>query len=931
MSFIDQLIEEIKTLPVKDYNRLQVIFPTRRACVIFKYKFIKHFDKTTWLPSVCSIEDFILNQSEYTLADDAVLILELFEVFKELFPEMTFDEFYSWGNVLLNDFDEMDSNLVDHRKLFATFQNIADIDEQFDYDEEQKSWMKDFWNSLFGTDSDNENDIRQQFKNNWQHIPFIYESFRKRLLDKKLTYRGLTYRLISTEKEKIDDGNFDHFVFAGLYALSKSEERIIDDLLLKRKASLYWDTDSYYIKNTLHEAGEYIRNNFLITDKYKWNSNYFETGTKKITVYKAVQNIAQAKQVGVLIDELISQQKFDAASTAIVLADEQMLLPVLNSLPASLTDVNITMGYPVKQTSLFSFIKFYIDLIQSQKQSGKHTLFSKFYFRQWMHHAFVRNYFEKLFDDFEEAVENMFAGYVSIQTLQKNYHNELFDLLASSRNDVLKNIRCMLECVVEINHGSLNRIEQEACKFFIKTIDQLKAVTEIYKSENDKSFELTVLKDMIKNLRIPFSGEPVKGLQIMGFLETRLLDFDTIFILSVNEGFLPAQKSNKTYIPYSLRKAFGLQTHEHQDSISAYHFYRLMQRASKINLFYNAHPGKTGGGEPSRFLMQMDYELKSYPDISITHKPVYIPVVTHPEKEISIEKKGDVEKLLLNLLKTDDENSFAFSPTSLLTYLTCKLKFYFRYIAKIKETESFDDKIEGALFGLILHTTMELLYKDKIEIKADVIDKLLKIAEEKTIEAMHLKFPQSQNGLEGKNILMKNILVELVKRILNHDKKLTPFKIENVELVVEADLLLDKTGKVKIKGTIDRLESAHDYLRIVDYKTGKTKKISERKDLMTQLFSDVEHKETFQLFVYGLLLSKKFADKKIKAAYYALKQLNNGMIELNETGFSESELGTFEQSLKATLAELFDISIPFSQTEDAARCTYCPYINICNR
>ena len=483
---------------------------------------------------------------------------------------------------------------------------------------------------------------------------------------------------------------------------------------------------------------------------------------------------------------------------------------------------------------------------------------------------------------------------------------------------------------IDFNAQSLNKIETEAGKFFLKSILQLQLVTEPYHEELSADFEMALLRDAIKNLRIPFTGEPVKGLQIMGFLETRLLDFETLFILSVNEGFLPAQSARQSYIPYALRKAFGMQTSEHQDSISAYHFYRLLQRAGDVTLFYNAHAGKTGGGEPSRFIMQMDYELKSYSNIHIAHKNIQIPVVNYGAKDIVIEKKDDVAAALEKLKHNGEENGFAFSPTSVLTYLTCPLKFYLRYVARIKETESAEDKIEGALFGKILHRAMELLYSDLKTIDTATVTKLISEAEEKVIQSMHENFPQSAFGLEGKNILMKNILVDLAKRILKHDAAATPFTIEAVEFKAITEFKIDKSITVKIQGVIDRLESSKNYWRIVDYKTGKMEKLPEE-GLMEKIFDGPKLKEAFQLYMYGWLLNRIDHTKTIQASFFELRKITSGMANLTENGFTESDYRMFEDHLKLKLLELFDSNTPFVQTDDANRCIYCPYTGICNR
>lgn len=948
-TFIDQLIIELINGTEKDFSKIQVVFPTRRACLIFKNRFALHFNKPQWLPDVVSIEDFILSHSKFPLADDITLLLELFEVYVNYYPQMNVDDFYQWGKILLNDFDETDSNLVDQQKLYSTIQDHADLANMFAAGDEELKFLEDFWKSIFSSPPTN---LRKNFIENWKMLPLVIADFKKNLFQKKLLYRGLAYRTVA---QQITEGKFESrftkILFAGFYALSKSEELIIKTLVEQNHAQIYWDSDNYYVQDVVQEAGAYLRNNALInrdTDPTKnvsaaFNSSplnagdYFNTIPKQITLTGIPLRIGQAKYLGQLLHDLNDKNELDIQSTVVVLPDEQLLFPVLYSLPDCITDVNITMGFPAKNTALFSLVNSFVQLLKNKRPSKK-IVFTRIDFADFIAHPFMKNFLNKYCGKFYYQWQQLQLTSVDMKMLSERFSNNIFTLLnkkVETINQLFASLIQLLTIFIDEDKSTKthSRIERETIKYFIEAINNHETLLTPHLSKLNLNNGFTIIKDLIKTIRIPFTGEPVKGLQVMGFLETRVLDFERIIILSVNEDFLPAAKASKTYIPYSLRRAFGLPTDENQDAIYAYHFYRLLQRAKNINLIYNTEVKSNGGGEPSRYLLQIEHELKNKlaQTVTVHRKIISTDVITYNKNEISIEKDEAILSVVnKKYLITPSGDNTAFSASSLNTYINCPLQFYFKYVASIREKEDFVEDIDAATFGKILHGAMQNLYETDKEYDAIAINSLYKKVNNAVEESIAKEFTEEQ--LEGKNLLSKKIITELVQKILRNDASDAPFKIIELEKEFITPINFNDNNAVLIKGFIDRFDSKENTMRIVDYKSGKVDLLKGKNNSVELLFTEPKYKGVFQLYLYVLILSKKFPEQNFKAGFYHLKELNNGVKYINDdTIFSTEQIDEYELLLKKLINNILSPENNFNQTTDTNRCEHCGYKDICNR
>jgi hypothetical protein len=942
-TFIDQLIENIKLKQYEDYNKIQVVFPTRRACMIFKNRFVQHFSAPQWLPNIVSIEDFILSHCNFKLADDLTLLIELYQVYVKYYPKMNVDDFYQWGKILLNDFDETDSNLVDQQKLYATIKDLADVAAAFAPDDEELKFLERFWKSIFSSPP---TDLRKNFIENWNLLPQVLSDFKKVLLENNIVYRGLAYRTVA---EQFSTNKFEtryaKIVFASFYALSKSEETIIKKLMEQGIAELYWDADTYYTNDYVQEAGTYLRKNNLIKKEDKEVNtklsalnagNYFSSIKKDIVISGVPLRIGQAKYLGQLLQELYEKNELNLQSTVVVLPDEQLLFPVLYALPHCITEVNITMGFPAKNTAIFSLVNSFL-LLLKHKRVAKKVAFSRIEFVDFISHPFIKSYILKKHSTFYTEWNELQLTTVPMSLLVTKFPNELFKLL-NTHCETCTDLYALTIKFLQLfydehnNKTALSKIEKETLKYFIETIKNNEVLVLAQATLLSLQNGFTILRDLIKTIRIPFTGEPIKGIQIMGFLETRVLDFERVIILSVNEDFLPASKSSKTYIPYSLRRAFGLPTDENQDAIYAYHFYRLLQRASNVHLVYNTEVKSSGGGEPSRYLLQLELELKKKlkNNVTVTRQKISTDVITHDEKVIIIKKDKTILETLHNKFLNVTENQSAFSASSLQTYINCTLQFYFKYVANIKEKENFEENIDAAHFGTIIHTAMQSLYKEDFDYDKPAITALLK----KINEAVQHAFKKELHDtvIEGRNLLTKTIITELVNKIVRNDSNDAPFKIIGLEKEYKAALALSNDQTFIVKGFIDRLDFKNDALRVLDYKSGKIDFPGVKNNSVETLFADSKYKAIFQLYLYALIISKANPNKSITAAFYHLKELKDGMKYINQgTIFTKELLDEFEKKLQDLVGNIFNPDNDFTQTTDVKKCAYCAFATICNR
>ena len=644
------------------------------------------------------------------------------------------------------------------------------------------------------------------------------------------------------------------------------------------------------------------------------------------------------------INEFIKNNDFSPEKTAVILPDENLLLPVLYSIPDSVDEINVTMGYPFADTPLYSFISLLKQLQENIKYDKSGYSFHHEDIEKILMHPYVKFNDTGIVYEILNEIKHKNIVYIGFVFLLK--HKNIPRILkvvlkpVKNVNEAYKYLTEILNIILEktgsdnSKNSNYKNFQLEYIYNLSENLNLLSGVLEKYKIVIDVSTFWKILIEILNAVSIPFTGEPLKGLQIMGLLESRSLDFDNVFILSMNEGILPKGNSQNSFIPYSLRKAVGLPTFEDNDALSAYYFYRILQRAKNIFLFYDTEVS-VNTKEKSRYILQIKNELiKKNLNITYSHKVVIPAVQTYKVEPIEIEKKDNIiEKIkYINHL----------SPSDLINYINCPLKFYFKKIEKLDEPEEVEEYFSPATFGSMLHYIMKLLYDDykgKELNENNFINVINKFENE--FNEIYIKSLISVYGgnfdydSSGKNILLKKVIHRLIRQVLENDKVNLPFKIIDLECSLYGELNLNNGTKIKLKGKIDRIDVKDNITRIIDYKTGtvKIKKLTEKNTdfYFDDMLENPDYKESFQGYFYAHLYKKLNPESNVIVGIYPMKKFKEGIMLINDEFITEETYTEFENHLIELINEIYDPSKKFTQTDDLKRCEYCPYKDICKR
>lgn len=915
-TFISSLAEEIISLR-NDYNYsdFTVIFPTRRAALIFKITFAQQLHHASLLPSVYSISDFIAHYTPQRIVEKKELLLQFYTIYKKHFRETDFRTFAPWGEMILSDFDEADRYLIDHQTLFADLKSYKEIESLFQDDEQQAEQLRKFF-AMFLQEPTK---LQQKFAEIWNKLPLLYEELFSQLQAENKTTEGHAMNKMALSPETYFAGlNTSTTVFAGFYALTPAEKNIFE-FVQQRKGLIRWDADEYYVDSPDQEAGLFFRNNTLIQKEFKHKSNLFRTLEKNVRITGVPLVTGQVKYMGQQLKKMLKENKLNPDKTAIVLNDESLLPQVLQSIPEEIEELNITMGYPYSNTQMFRFVHLLEELKRMSVIKGKKTLL---HFQSFLH--LLQHPYSALIPAWMNDNTEGHGTYIPMEELidDAKYFLEQWLLNENVFEKHLAVYNKITVYLQSVKSGELN-----VAAFMLNELEELNALTNRYKNILDYHSQEMLIEELYNTTRIPFSGEPVKGLQIMGFLETRVLDFENIFVLNANEGSLPKTNRHHSFIPYTLRKSFNLPTYTEQDAISAYHFWRLLQRASHIELLYNTQTNEFAGGERSRYLLQLFYEIKSrLSNWNISHELIIPPLQKINYINPEIKRSEELTKELKKLYNTD---KLKFSATSLQSFIYCSLQFYFSYIKKIKEPDSFDEEIDGAVVGEILHQAIQNLYdveKNKTFNKKDAALMKKKI-QPLVLEAIRQKFDKHYQH-RGYTFIIEKIIEKYIERIVDTDLTLPPFEIIETEKSHEVKLTLKDNVSATIKGKFDRIDKTAEGFRIVDYKTGKDELQS--KYSIEQIFSEPKYKINLQLMLYNWLAERSNYNGSITSGIYPLRSISSKKLETISPSDWRSHSELFDFSLKRLLEEII-FEADFVQTQDLKRCSLCAYKDICNR
>lgn len=957
-SFLKLVAADLYKHTKENLAHTAVVFPNKRAGLFFNEYLAQESDSPIWSPAYVSISELFRSLSPWEVGDPVKLVCELYKIFRrETQSTETLDDFYFWGEMLISDFDDADKNKVDTDKLFSNLQDLRNIMDDYTFiDDEQEEAIRQFFQNF---SIERRTALKERFISLWDVLGNIYKGFRESLASQNIAYEGMMYRHV-IEHLDVDKLPYEKYVFVGFNVLNKVEHTLFTQLKDAGKAVFYWDYDEFYMKENrqavTHEAGEFIRRN-LRDFPSPLSGELFKNLSKPKEVHYIASSTenAQARYLPQWIrNNLTTPEK----ETAVVLCNEALLQPVLHSLPAEVKHVNITMGFPLSQTPVYSFLIALLELHTHgfNFKSGRYTFQSVV---TLLKHPYTRQLTGQAELLEKELTRNNRFYPLPGELGKDEFLTRLFTPLSGNLNLCIR-LSETLQQVAGIYQANTSGTEDTDAFNQLYRESLFKAYTTINRFRTlIEEDELTVQSETFRRLlvkvlsatNIPFHGEPAIGMQVMGVLETRNLDFRHLVLLSVNEGQLPKSGGDSSFIPYNLRKAFGMTTIEHKIAVYAYYFYRLLQRAERITLMYNTSSDGLNRGEWSRFMLQF---LIEWPH-PITRQFLEAGQSPQGTSPITVEKTPDVMRRMQSLFDVRANPKAKFSPSALNYYLDCPLKFYYRYVAGLSAPDEVSAEIDSATFGSIFHYAAEHIYKDLTThgkvINKEALETLLrnevKLQDyvDTAFKKLFFNVPQNEKPeYNGVQLINSAVIARYLKQLLQNDLRYAPFTFIASEMEVDEPIDIQTPKgviKSRIGGIIDRMDSKDGTLRIVDYKTGGD---ADTPPHVESLFIPDKKRSNyvFQTFLYAAIMCRKQPTMKIAPAllyiHRAATETYSPVIQMGEPrkpkeaveDFSKYEK-EYRERLQGLLEEIFNPEKSFTQTEIIEKCTYCDFKALCKR
>jgi ATP-dependent helicase/nuclease subunit B len=915
-SFIYDVLKDLDTHP-EDVSKLSLILPNKRAGIFLKMEWSKLNKTTGFLPQIIAIETFIEELSQLRLLSNTELIFEFYEVYLELTPlneRDSFESFSKWAPVVLQDFNEIDRYLIPPNQIFEYLSAIQELNH----------WSLD----------PHPTPLIKGYLSFWKKIYSYYTKFTTHLLQKDEGYQGLIYREAVKNLETYIQSHPDRsHVFLGFNALNAAESTIIQELLLKDRAKIYWDIDQSFLETPQHDAGYFIRQhqktwNHFKTQPLKWVSNYY-TKPKNISVVGTPKNIGQVKYVGTLLQKLYNENKLQ--NTALVLGNEDLLIPILNSLPSCIENINITMGLPLKQIPFSAFIDQWFQLHKDAV--------TQYYYQDVigvLSHQFVRPLFQTQDQDAAQLIittikrQNLISlTKDQIIAIAPEHKNNLELLFGTWNDQPVKAIESVLVLIFKLkDHYTKSKnnhlLALEYLYRFSEIFNHLKRLNSNYSYITSVKTLQSLYKELLSLETLDFRGQPLKGLQIMGMLESRVLDFETVIIVSVNEGVLPAGKTNNSFIPFDVKIENALPTYKEKDAVYTYHFYRLLQRAKNAYIIYNTEPDVLSGGERSRFITQLEFEAYH----SLDHKIVIPETPQMTPQLLSVQKTSEI----ISNLKTVAAKGF--SPSSLSQYIRNPIDFYNQKILGVKDETLLEETVAANTFGSIVHNTLEAFYKPLIgKVLEPFMLTELKPKIDTTVTHYFKELYREGDITHGPNLISFEIAKRYVSNFLAYElaciNKGDEIIIEAIESKMNVSLDIPELKiPIQLIGTIDRIDICNGIRRIIDYKTSKVS----QSELELVHWGDITrdykaYSKSFQIMTYAFMLNTEAVfTTPVEAGIISFKNLKSGLLKFAKkdkpgahaqktTLLSTELLDHYEQELKTLILELFNPDIDIIEKE----------------
>lgn len=939
-TFLGEVCQKIYDNHKDELDDIAIIIPNRRASVYIHKHFSDHFETPFFSPKITTINEWVDENTTDEIISQTELLFLLFDIYLEVDKEEAedFDSFLKWGKIILSDFDEIDRYNVSPKEIFRDLRNIKDIDNwSFDLITPSSHGLKK---------PDQLSDGQKKYADLWDKLPIYYEKLNQKLNSINTTYQGRAYQNFAKSTHLSNPSTYKHYYFVGFNALSRAEEQIFENLTRQKLATIYFDVDTHYINNFEHEAGHFYRK---LNKKNRFNnkvSNEINKTKKSFEIIETAQQVAQAKIAGNIINTLTPQQ---LNNTAIVLADETLLIPLSKSLPLDIKKANITMGYPIKYSHLKSLFDLVFDFQHNFKKFNSDQLYHKTLLR-FIDHPFIQIIIKRknAIADFEKGLIKANKVFINHTELTKVFPElkEITSLLSVWHDKTEIGFTAIEEFIqvlyTHFKTDGTSDLELEILYHFSKGISKFKVIWEKHPhSLNLKSFK-KLFEQFWQNESLSFLGNPIEGLQIMGILETRTLDFENLIILSMNEGNLPKSNFTNSLIPRELKLHHHLPIEQDRDAIFAHHFYRLIHRAKNIYITYNSSAKGLTSGEKSRFITQIENELKEQHDIkSYTYSSND---VTSDITETNYSVNEKVTQKLDDLFKK------GLSPSALNTFISCPLDFYYKYILGLREGKEVEENIEASTFGTMIHNVLERVYKDNFltPSKAVTIDVLTSEKKnlEHYLEEEYLKEFTKTDMKYGQNKLSFDVSVNLLNSFIDEqvkELKVTnfPIFIKELEEEIEANFEWDINGvkkSIKIKGNADRIEQFGSEYRIIDYKSGKcdNSKVSLPKPSRNNPdlnLSSVTRSDTKsyarQLLMYAIMFQQQFPQRNnFSAGIISMINIKEWVQNVKISGdknqlLTDEILDLFKEEIKTVIESMYDSEFIYEHNEKAKYCEYC--------
>jgi hypothetical protein len=932
------------------------VFPNRRAGVFFQKYLAEIAGKPLFSPTIITIQELFANLSSCQPADRIEMLVMLYDHYGKISgSDESFDDFLYWGEMLLNDFDDVDKYLVDAKQLFRNVHDFRSLDDDLSHlTGEQIDAIRRFWTHFMPVEG---NETKQRFQETWKVLYELYNAFRAELTEKGHAYEGMMFREVAgrAQAKEVTEWGAERFVFVGLNALTPAETVLMEHLRNLGMADFYWDYDSPFMHDTQNRASFRVKENLSrFPSTCTLDGFGKKTEKTKIDLIGVSSGVGQAKHLTQILSELIASGEIadpnEAINTAIVLPDENLLLPVLYSIPAEIGKINVTMGYGLSHASVSSLVEHIALLQQHQRSWNGETAFYHRYVKALLNHPLVT----MAAKEEAETLKNHMLNFNRIVVPHSEIPSHPLLQMIFTPVTRWEEIPAYLQTILSYLYNSLTEVKQDEEKSVgsTRSVDlEREFIVQYYKSVTrlqDRLREARVmtvetlfrlLKKLAHSISVTFSGEPLSGLQVMGVLETRAIDFENLIILSMNEGVFPMRNPSNSFIPYTLRKGFSLPTYEHQDSTYAYHFYRMISRAKRVFMLYDTRTEEMQTGEVSRYYYQLKYLYHNAFDISerIATYDVSIPVVM----PVSVTKTAEVMRRL-DAFRAGSGKSL--SASLLNNYIDCPLKFYFTAVEGLSEASEVQESVEADVFGSIFHRLMETIYNRYrgSSVTPDVLNEIARnegyLTEilEDAFARYYFKDEKNPRPLLGQHYLIGEILRSYVKQTLEVDKQFTPFTYIGSEYRFNRSYRVNDRLEVNFKGSIDRIDRVGEASRIIDYKTGTGETNFADIALLFDASRDKRPYQILQVFVYGLFYLLENPGIKISPSVYYLRSVFEQFdptIRYDKHPIEDISvyMPQFEERFVSILEEIFNPEVPFTQTLNNKNCKWCAFKSLCNR